>query len=234
MVDHNRQNTVRVQANELKKIALHRFDDCEELRNEWRKERHYYEGTNCQKQYLVCKVFSKMQPFQSKPGNHYSGKSLKSGMEDGGDLSIYPQLGYIEERSIRSRNFSSSPINQNPSLRPLVPHFSNSREEELHFPARMSINYDAHYARESEGAFALALPRASIKPGLMALSPSRSEQPAITAFHQENRGIGSIRKCKTHSNDQENVLLAEVVAAKKTEVSRTQPSTQNGRSRSRL
>src|SRR5690349_18569679 len=93
-IDPDKKNTVRVQANELKRISLHKCDNEEELRSEWKKERQYYEGPGCQRLYIPCKVFCKVQPFQPLHMNYHSGKSMRSVMDEGADLSIYPQMGF--------------------------------------------------------------------------------------------------------------------------------------------
>jgi hypothetical protein len=233
-INPDKMNTVRVQANELKRIALHKFDNENELREEWKTEKQHYEARLSQKVYIPCSVINKVQPQANSQNNYYSGKSMRSIIEEVAELSLYPQHGFMEERSIRSKNFPSSPGHLASSLKPLGPQQSNSRDEEHQYNAKHSLVFDSlGQGRASLGGLSV-FPQMLEKPGRLSMIQTRSEEPGHQANRLQDRFSVPVRRVQTDIIEGEALDLGELPQSKKAEHSRTQPSTSNGRSRSRL
>lgn len=236
-IDPSKKNTIRIQANELKRIALHKFESENELRDEWKSEKNHYEGPSCQKFLIPCILMNKIQPTQNIQVNYLSGKSQKSILEEAAELSLYPQVGFNEERSIRSRNFSSSPGYLANSLKPLGPQQSNSREEEHPFLIRNSIQVipqDAFTQDRRSLCANNAYPQLLDRTTRLSIAQTKSEQPFNPLQSQDERTSIPIRRVKTEQAEADMNDLIEQPHSRKAEHSGTQPSTTNGRSRSRL
>lgn len=229
-----KRTTVRVQANELRHIGLHKFESESQLKHEWKTQPEYYEGKSCQRVFIPCKVFSKVQPFQTPTVNIYSVKSVKSVYDEPAELSLYPQAGFIEDRSVRSRPTLASPIQFGSNRQGLPPFHSNNREDGNFMSARLSLPAGINPRLPGDDGLGIAFTQLSKTPGRLTLSPCQSEQPGNHSTNQEEHFSNYMRRAKTDTMEGDQLFPIEKPQSKKTEQSRTQPSTLSGRSRSRL
>lgn len=192
-LDEARSRLMRVQACEIMNVGLYKSTALESLREEWHRRRSHYEGDKACRIVLRCLQATFAPDLGSLP-QFFSMNSARSGVEEPGDLSLYP---LVDEKAFRSRN-GRSPGHSQPK-----PHAWYNEERETLFESLDRKIPHGLGGSEDRKLLPEALVGDPRQPshllGDISSSRSRPERPSVEPPRYLNKGVSGCSTSKAAS-----------------------------------